>query len=88
MKVAVEQGEVCAIFVEHVIGFHVWMIDGHVGIASEGDAVECGGESEHALLHLGELKVGTEHLAVDVELLLFEFVGIVGEVPRGEGGGS
>ena len=84
MEVAIEERQITAILIQHIVGLHIRMIDGHIGILAEGDAIEACGQSEDTLLHFRELEVGAKHFAVDIELALLQFVGIVGEVPGHE----
>ena len=53
MEVAVEQGQESAIGVFYIIYLDIRMIDGHVRIGVEGDAVKTSGKSENTFLHLG-----------------------------------
>ena len=38
MEIAVEQGEECAVFVNHIVHVHIWMIDGCICVFAERDA--------------------------------------------------
>ena len=80
-KVGVEDGEITAILVEHLVCLHVWVIDWDVLVLLEGDAVELVGKSEHAIDHLVQLEVRAEHLGIEVELLHLQLMGVVTEVP-------
>ena len=58
-----------AVGVEHVIDAHVRMVQGQVGAALEGQAIELVGREEHALLqHAGDLQVGLELALVEAVL--------------------
>ena len=69
-EVGVEDGEITAILVEHLVCLHVWVIDWNVLVLLEGDAVELVGKSEHAIDH-----------GIEVELLHLQLMGVVTEVP-------
>ena len=81
MEVTIEQGKERSVFVLYVEYFYVWMIYRHCCIGTEGDAIEARGKSEHPFLHVGEFEIRTKHLAVDVEALLFQLVGVIREIP-------
>ena len=82
MEVGIEHGQMAAVAVEDLIGLHFGMVDGDVLALLEGDAIEAGGETEHALDDILELEIGAQHLCVEVETLHLELVGIIAEVPR------
>ena len=49
MEVGVEHGKIRAVLVEHLVGFHVGMVNLYVLVLLECYAVESVGKSEHAL---------------------------------------
>ena len=62
MEVGIEHGQVTAVAVEYLIGFHVGVVDGYLAVLAERDAVELVGQAKHALNHFRQLEIRTEHL--------------------------
>ena len=81
MEVGIEYGEIGTVAIEHLVGFHVGVVDRDVLVLLEGDAVEAVGKAENAVNHLRQLKIRTEHLGVDIVFLQLELMGVEGEVP-------
>ena len=52
VEVGIEHSEIAAVFVEHLVGFNVGMVDGYVFVLLEGYAVEGGGKPKHAFYHV------------------------------------
>ena len=82
MEIGVEHGEIRTVFVEHLVGFHIGMIDGNRLVFLESDAVESRGEGENAVDDFFELEIGSEHLGIEVVAFHLQLVGVEREVPR------
>ena len=81
MEISIEDGEVRAVLVEHLVGFHVGVIDGYVLVLLERDAIQAVCQSEDAVDDLVQLEVGTQHLGIYIIFLQFQLVRIEGGVP-------
>ena len=75
-----EHGKVAAVAVIDLVGAHVGVIDGDLLVLTEGDAVEARGQSEDALDDVFHLKIGAEHLGVEVVAAHLQLEGVVGRV--------
>ena len=81
MEIGVEHGEIRTVFVEHLVGFHVGMIDGNRLVFLERDAVESRGEGENAVDDFFESEIGSKHLGIEVIAFHLQLVGVEREVP-------
>ncbi len=71
MKVSKEDGKKITVGIHHVKRFHFGMIDRCARIFHESDSIKVGCQSENAFFHVFEFKVGTRHLIVQVETIVF-----------------
>ena len=77
MEIGIEDGQIGTVLIEHLVGFHVGMINGDVLVLLEGDAVEAVGEAEHAVDNLRQFEVGTQHLGIDIVFLQLELMRVI-----------
>ena len=68
-EVGIQHGQIRAIPVGYLVGFHVGVIHRDVFVLLEGDAVQAGSQSEDALDDVFQLEVRTQHLCVKVVFL-------------------
>ena len=80
-EVCVQQAEVRAVPILHLVGMYVGMIDGQVGALAEVDAVETGGEGEDRRGDPRELEVRAELLFIQLVEGLLILLGPVAPVP-------
>ena len=82
VEISVEDGEIAAILVEHLVSLDVRMVNRNVLVLLEGDAVQLVGKTEDTAYHLRQFEVGTQHFLVDVVLLHLQLVTVETSVPR------
>ena len=81
-EVRIENGQEGAVLIIHFVGLHLRMIDRNLLVASEGDAIQLGGQSEHTLADMIQLEVGAGHLVIELESTVLQLLGIIVPVPR------
>ena len=57
MEVCIEYCKIRAVFVEYLVGFHIWSIYGNILILLECDAIQAVCQSEDAIDNLIQLEV-------------------------------
>ena len=77
MEVGIKDGEIRTVLVEHLVGFHVRMIDRDILVFLECDAVETIGKTKHATNDLRQLEIRAQHLCIDVISLQLQLMGVV-----------
>ena len=82
MEVGVQYGQKLTVLVEYFVGFNIFVVNRYFRISPECDSVKFFCQSEYSFLYLFQFKLRTEHFFVDIEFLVFQFVGIVTPVPR------
>ena len=68
-EVGIQHGQIRAVAVRNLVGFHVGVIHRDVFVLLEGDAVQAGSQSEDALDDVLQLEVRAQHLCVEVVFL-------------------
>lgn len=87
-QIEIHQAQLRAVVIEHLEHHHIGVIDGNVGAALEGDAVEPGGGIEHTILqNLVDLEIGLQRRFIQVIAFLAHLLGIALPVPGLEGKG-
>ena len=81
MEVSVQYGQELAVFVEYLVGFNIFVINRDFRIFPESDSVESFCQSEYSFFYLFQFEVRTEHFFINIEFLVFQFIGIVAPVP-------
>ena len=81
VEVGIEQCKIFSVFVEHLVGFHIWVIYWYLLIFAECDVVEPCGKSEHSVDNLAELKIRAQHLGIDVVFFQLQLVAVIRAVP-------
>ena len=81
MEVGIEDSEIRAVFVEHLIGLHIRMVYWYILVLLEGDAIKTVGQSEHSVDNLREFEIGPEHLSIEIIFLKLQLMRIKPEVP-------
>ena len=81
MKICIKQGQIASVLVEYFVGLYIRMINRDVVIFLECDSVQACCQTENSFLDLIQFEVGAKKFFVQTELLIFQFFGIVAEVP-------
>ena len=82
VEVGIEYGQVRAVLVEHLVGFHIGMIYGDILVLLESDAVQLISQSEDTFDNVFQLEIRTQHLLIQVVFLHLQLVAVEGGVPR------
>ena len=81
VEVRIINGQELTLLVKHLIGRHFRVIDLNILILLEGDTIQTLRQTEHTLLHVLQLEIRTKVIIRDRIFLLFEFLGVITEVP-------
>ncbi len=82
MEVGIEHRQVTAVLVEHLKRLYVGVIHRNLSILFERDAVKAMCQAEDTVNHLLQREVRTQHLRIEMILLLLQLLRIVTPVPR------
>ena len=72
VEIGIEYCQETTVAVEHVVGFHIGMVNWNLLVFLEGDAIQAGCQSEDPVNHAVQFKVGAEGFLVPVEFLFFQ----------------
>ena len=81
MEIGIEHSQIASVLVEHLVGFHVGMIHRDILVLLERDAIQAVGQSEHTVYHFRQLKIGAQHLGIQVVFLHLQLVRIETCIP-------
>ena len=82
MEVGIEYCQERAVLIENLVGLHVRMIDGNIFVLFEANAIQTVSQAKDAIDDLRQLKIGTQHLCIDIVFLQLELVRIEAKIPR------
>ena len=82
MEIGIEDSQERAVLVEHLVSFHVGMIDWDVLVFLKGNAIQAIGQAKDTINHLRQLEIGTQHLCIEIVFLKLELMRIEAKVPR------
>lgn len=81
-EVHIQNGQKTPVGIEHLVGFHVGMIDRNLRIFAQRDPVQTVRQLEHAPPYVLQLEIGLRQLFAQFVALVLELLGVVAEVPR------
>ena len=82
MEIRIQYGEETSVFIQHFVSIHIFVIYRDIRVLMKRDAIQFGSQSEDSRFHFAQFEVGAEHLFVNIELPVFQFVGVVAPIPR------
>ncbi len=82
VEIGIIDSQIFALLVEHLVGFHLGVIDLNVRVLLEGNAIEPLCQPENALNHRLFLEVRAQVVVRNGILLVLEFLGVITPVPR------